>query len=87
VSEYSLAIRASVAKDLDALPDPVFDRVDPKIRSLAKDPRPKGCTKLKGRKGLWRIRLGDYRVIYEIDDSACRVTVVRVAHRSAVYDR
>ena len=82
---YSLEIKPSAQKDLDALDDPVFARVDRKILALAPDPRPAGSKKLKGYKDHWRIRIGDYRVIYIIDDDSKTVTVTRIAHRRDVY--
>jgi mRNA interferase RelE/StbE len=53
---------------------------------LAANPRPPGCKKLKGGDNEWRIRIGDYRVIYTIDDRSLHVDVTRVRHRSEVYD-
>jgi len=55
-----------------------------KILSLPGDPRPPGCRKLKGHEG-WRIRIGDYRVIYEIDDSQKTITVLVIGHRREIY--
>ncbi|MGB8579902.1 MAG: type II toxin-antitoxin system RelE/ParE family toxin [Candidatus Sulfotelmatobacter sp.] len=51
-----------------------------------KNPRPAGCKKLKGHKDQWRIRIGEWRVIYFIDDAAKQVSITRVAHRREVYD-
>ena len=84
--EYSLEIKRSAQKELDALDDAVFSRVDQKILALGDDPRPAGCKKLKGWKDLWRIRIGDWRVVYIIDDHAKVVSVTRVAHRSEAYE-
>ena len=85
MARYSLRIAASAQKELDALDDSVFARVDAKIVMLADNPRPAGCKKLKGHKDIWRIRVGDWRVIYIVDDSAEQVRIVRVAHRSDAY--
>ena len=53
---------------------------------LAENPRPSGCKKLKGYKGLWRFRVGDYRVFYSVDDECTSVDITRVAHRKEVYE-
>jgi mRNA interferase RelE/StbE len=86
VAKYSIGIKASAQKELDALDNALFARVDRKITSLADNPRPVGCKKLRGYKDLWRIRVGDYRVVYLLDDAKTLVTIVRVAHRKDVYD-
>jgi mRNA interferase RelE/StbE len=86
VASYSLEIKASAQKELDALDDAVFARIDPKILAPADNPRPAGCKKLKGYKDHWRIRAGDWRVVYVIDDSTKRVTITLVAHRREVYE-
>jgi mRNA interferase RelE/StbE len=61
-------------------------RLFPRIELLAQQPRPKGCRKLTGKQGLWRIRIGDYRVVYSIDDVAKAVDIIAIRHRSGVYD-
>jgi mRNA interferase RelE/StbE len=86
VVKYSLAIKQSAQKELDALDDAVFTRVDRKIIALADNPRPAGCKKLKGYKDHWRARTGDWRVVYIINDAAKLVTITRVAHRSDIYE-
>jgi mRNA interferase RelE/StbE len=63
MDKYSLEIMASAKKELDALDDPLFARIDRKILALADDPRPVGAKKLKGYKDFWRIRIGDWRVV------------------------
>ena len=83
---YSLKIKPSAAKELDALSDALFARTDRRIMALADDPRPAGCKKLKGYKDQWRIRVGDYRVVYTIDDVRLLVEITRVRHRRDVYD-
>ena len=84
--KYLLEIKESAQRELDALDDKVFARIDRKILGLADTPRPAGCKKLKGYKDQWRVRVGDHRVIYIIDDSAKTVMVTRVAHRRDVYE-
>lgn len=83
--KYPLDIKQSAQKELDALDDTLFTRIDRKILALADNPRPVGCKKLKGYKDQWRIRIGDYRVIYVIDNATKTVTVTHVAHRREVY--
>jgi mRNA interferase RelE/StbE len=86
VANYSIVLKSSAQQELDALDDGVFTRIDRKILALAETPRPAGCKKLKGYKDHWRIRVGDWRVVYIIDDSARRVSITRIAHRREVYD-
>ena len=86
MTKFSVAIKASAQKELDALDNTRFTRIDSKIISLADNPRPAGCKKLRGYKDQWRIRVGDYRVIYLLDDARALVTIVRVAHRKEVYE-
>ncbi len=86
MTSYSLEIKSSAQKELDALDDAVFARIDRKIVALAGNPRPTGCKKLKGHKNHWRIRAGDWRVVYIVDDAARHITITRVAHRREVYD-
>ena len=81
---FSLLILPRAQKELAHLPEREFERIRDAIRSLAELPRPPGCLKLSGREG-WRIRVGDYRVLYEIDDEAETVTVQHVGHRRDVY--
>ena len=86
MAEYTVLIKQSARKELDALDDKIFSRIDRKILALAQDPRPAGCKKLRGYKTYWRVRVGDWRVVYDLDDSAKLVTVTRVAHRREVYE-
>ena len=85
MAKYSLAIKQSAQRELDALDDTVFKRIDRKILALADDPRPAGCKKLKGHRDHWRVRIGDWRVVYIVDDVARLVSITRVAHRREVY--
>jgi mRNA interferase RelE/StbE len=62
-------------------------RLIPRLEDLASNPRPSGCKKLRGGDGEWRIRAGDYRVVYTIDDAKLLVEVTRIRHRSEVYER
>jgi mRNA interferase RelE/StbE len=62
------------------------ERIFPRLESLASNPRPPGCKKLKGGDKEWRLRVGDYRVVYIIDDAKLLVVVTRIRHRSEVYE-
>jgi mRNA interferase RelE/StbE len=84
VAAYSVQIKKSAAKELEAVPKKDREKLVAKIRSLAIDPRPVGSQKLAGDE-KYRIRQGVYRVLYEVDDTIVVVTVVRVAHRRQVY--
>jgi mRNA interferase RelE/StbE len=86
LSDYSVEIKPSARKELEALPNNALARTVHKIESLAHAPRPAGCKKLKGYKDHWRVRVGEWRVVYIIDDAAKLVSVTRVAHRREVYE-
>lgn len=86
MDKYSLEIKQSAQRELDSLDNSVFRRIDRKILALADNPRPSGCMKLRGYKDQWRIRIGDWRVVYFVDDGAKAVTITRIAHRREVYD-
>ena len=81
---YSIFILQRAQRELSVLPTRPFERIVDAIRALADNPRPTGCLKLTGREG-WRLRVGDYRVVYEIDDKNRLVTVLHVGHRRDVY--
>lgn len=84
--KYSVEIKHSAQKELDALDNNLFNRIDRKILALAENPRPPGCRKLKGYKHQWCIRLGNWRVVYHIDDVAKHIAITRIAHRRDVYE-
>ena len=86
MDSYRVALTASAVKELHGLPSTVVGRIVPRLEHLAASPRPPGCKKLKGGDREWRIRVGDYRIVYEIDDSAKTVDVTRIAHRREVYE-
>jgi len=86
VSSYTVEVKPSARKELEALPDNVLARVVRRLETLTEAPRPAGCKKLKGYKDQWRVRIGDWRVVYIIDDAAEIVSVTRIAHRREVYD-
>jgi mRNA interferase RelE/StbE len=70
VTRYRVASTASTEKELRELPTKIIGRIVPRLEGLASAPRPPGCKKLKGGDKEWRIRVGDYRIIYVIDDAA-----------------
>ena len=82
---YEVHIEQSAERYLKRLPSDTFYRIASHIRSLANNPRPPRCVKIKGSKSDWRIRIGDYRVIYEVDDRERKVWVMRVIHRGMGY--
>jgi len=81
---YRVDIIPSAEKDLDKLPSRVHDRISARILSLEENPRQTGTKKLSGRE-QYRLRVGDYRVLYTIDDASKSVRVVGVAHRREAY--
>lgn len=81
---YTLSILPSAQKELARLSESDYTRVVAAIQGLATTPRPTGCKKLVG-SDAWRIRVGQYRVVYEIEDAVLVVTVVKVGHRRDVY--
>jgi mRNA interferase RelE/StbE len=86
VARYAIQIKPSARRELENLSDRLIARLMPKIERLADDPRPPGCRKLRGYKDLWRVRVGDYRVVYIIEDDNKMVTVTRIAHRREAYE-
>ena len=86
MDSYTVEIKPSARKELEALPNQILARVIAKIEALADNQRPAGCKKLKGFKDQWRIRVGDWRFVYIINDTARLVSVTRIAHRREVYE-
>ena len=82
--KYQLKIIAGAEKDLNALQSHDFEAIKKKILLLADNPRPFGCQKLTGEEG-YRMRSGNFRIVYRIDDHAKEVIVYRVKHRKEVY--
>ena len=82
--KYEVRIVPSAEREMDKLPTPVHTRVSRRVLSLEDNPRPRGAKKLSGREE-YRLRVGDYRVIYTIDDKGRMVTVFAVGHRREVY--
>lgn len=86
MSRYRVVLTKSAEKELLKLPSRVVEKIVPALTSLAKNPRPVGCKKLKGFDDLWRIRVGDYRAVYAIGDEILLVEVRSVGHRKEVYE-
>jgi mRNA interferase RelE/StbE len=80
---YSVFLTRRARKDLDRQ---TINRLVPQIDVLASNPRPAGCLKVKGEENLWRIRVGDWRVGYEINDTSREITIIRIGHRREFYD-
>ena len=85
MSSYRVEFTTAAAKELKKLDSGIRRRILSGIAELEQDPRPAGCKKLAGESTAWRIRVGDYRILYEVVDNLLVVTVVRVAHRREVY--
>lgn len=85
MAEHAVTFARSARKELESLPPGVVERIWPRIETLADVPRPVGCRKLSGRRNLWRLRVGDYRVVYSVDDRHQNVDIVAVRHRKDAY--
>lgn len=82
---YNILLSRTAQKQLDKLPGNIADSIIQTIKGLAHNPRPAGCKKLKGRKG-YRVRKGDYRIIYDIYDKELVIDVITLGHRREIYD-
>ncbi|HZF13500.1 MAG TPA: type II toxin-antitoxin system RelE/ParE family toxin [Thermoanaerobaculia bacterium] len=85
MGKYQISLARSASKELHALDRQIVHRILPKIEALATEPRPGGCRKLQGEENLWRIRIGDYRIIYSIDDRLRVVDIKSIRHRRDAY--
>jgi mRNA interferase RelE/StbE len=86
VASYKIYFRKSAAKEISKLPNPAIQKIIKRIESLAIDPRPVGCEKLTGQE-FYRIRQGNYRIIYSIQDNELTIWVVKISHRKDIYKR
>ena len=84
-TRYNVQIKESAVKALNELPSDQQLRIRRKIAALADNPYPPGARKLKGEEIAYRIRVGDYRVVYEVFEGAITVLVLRIGHRKDVY--
>ncbi len=85
MSSYVVQLMPKAKKDLDGFSGKLLSRLEKTILSLYDEPRPNSSKKLRGGSSQWRIRVGDYRILYEIDDSEKIVKVYRIAHRREIY--
>jgi mRNA interferase RelE/StbE len=86
MSHYAVVLTKSAEKELHKLPLAVIKKIVTVIGDLADNPRPVGCKKLKGFKNLWRVRMGNYRLIYAIDDIILLVEIRAVGDRKDIYE-
>lgn len=84
MAKYTIYFKASAEKDLDKLDELIGDRIEAKIDLLESNPHPLGSKKLKGESSC-RIRVGDYRIIYEIDETNKTIIIFKIGHRREVY--
>ncbi len=84
---YQVELSRKAVKNLEALPKNIRDRITKEIDHLSENPRPNGCKKLSGNEDIYRVRSGDYRVIYQIKDKVLIVLVLLIGHRREIYDR
>jgi len=83
---YTVGLKRSAQKEIRALEAGVRGRIFQAVRELTGEPRPVGCRKLVGSENRWRVRVGDYRIIYTINDAERAVEIVAVRHRSKAYE-
>jgi mRNA interferase RelE/StbE len=85
VSQYEITFARSARRELEALDAPLVARIWARPRALRDQPRPAGCRKVQEEVAVWRIRIGDYRVLYEINDASRIIDIVAVRHRRDAY--
>jgi mRNA interferase RelE/StbE len=83
--EYLIRFAASAAKEFRDLPGDLKSRLEPAIDSLARNPRPPGTRKIRSEKDLYRVRVGSYRIVYEVHDHDKLVVIMRIRHRREAY--
>ena len=84
MAEYKITIKKSAAKELEDIPQKDLRKIIKCIRSLARDPRPYGSQKLSGQE-RYRVRQGDYRIVYSIEDKDSLIDIVKIGHRREIY--
>ncbi len=87
MNRYSVVISHTAEKELFRLPVRMIEKVIAVLKSLEENPHPVGSKKLKGYKNLWRCRVGDYRIIYAIEEVILLIDIREIGHRKDVYDK
>ena len=82
---YRIIFKPSAERELSRMPVALTARIERVIDALTADPRPAGAKKMQGAANLWRVRVGDYRIVYEIHEREIVIVVLRIAHRKDVY--
>lgn len=85
MSDYRISIKNRAIKSLEKINDPIYSSIKKAIYNLAKNPRPSGYKKLKGRDG-YRIRVAEYRIIYDIFDQELHIEIIDLGHRKSIYE-
>lgn len=84
--DWQIQIERKAQKALKKISEPYKSKIIEKIEGLADEPRPHNCKKLKGVSGLWRVRVSDYRIVYQIIDEKLLILIVRIGHRKDIYE-
>jgi len=84
---YEILWKGSVTKDLKKLPKGIIGKIINKIEKLKKDPLPEGCVKIRTTKTFYRLRVGDYRIVYQVDKPGKRVIIYYIRHRKDIYKK
>ena len=82
---YRIELTPAARRDMAGLPENVLVRVDARILALAENPYPRGAVKIRGEKNIFRVRVGDYRIMYQVEHNRLIVLVIRIAHRREIY--
>ena len=82
---YRIEFGPRAIRDFRGLHPDIQRRIDPAIKSLGQNPHPPRCKKLSGNESLWRVRVGDYRIVYQVEDVRLLVLVLRIGHRREIY--
>ena len=85
MKHYSIEIRPAAKRELKRVDEKHLIRIAHAIDSLANDPRPKGCLKMKGKEGFYRIRVGEYRIVYDIQETLLVILILHAGTRQSIY--